>query len=66
MVTVVTTLFSCRHLTDCVCVGTADGKLMCFELNEGLCVCVCVCVCVCTCVRACVCMDVSVCLCVYV
>ena len=25
----------CRHLSDCVCVGTADGKLVCFELTEG-------------------------------
>ena len=41
-----------RHLCDCVCVGTADGKLVCFELTEGLCLSVCLfcsvmCVCVC-------------------
>ena len=28
-------MFCCRHLSDCVCVGTADGKLICFELTEG-------------------------------
>jgi len=25
-----------RHLLNCVCVGTADGKLVCFELTEGV------------------------------
>ena len=63
-------MFCCRHLSDCVCVGTADGKLICFELTEGKCVRVCVCVCACVPLHAClsvclfVCLFVCVCACV--
>ena len=28
--------FACRHIADYVCVGTADGMLVCFEQCEGI------------------------------
>lgn len=35
VVVVLLTVCCYRYLSDCVCVGTADGKLTCFKLIEG-------------------------------